>query len=50
MLFAARKKSWLHEISVIRLLIALFNSFKMIAGWFECLSMQTVSLFGFEHG
>ena len=36
-LFAASKISWLHEISVIRLLIALGGSFKIFDGWFECL-------------
>ena len=38
-LFAASKISWLHEISVIRLLIALGSSFKIFGGWFECLLM-----------
>ena len=38
-LFAASKISWLHEISVIRLLIALGSYFKIFGGWFECLLM-----------
>ena len=37
--FAASKISWLHEISVIRLLTALGSSFKIFGGWFECLLM-----------
>ena len=38
-LFAASKISWLHKISVIRLLIALGSSFKTFGGWFESLLM-----------
>ena len=38
-LFAASKISWLHEISVIHLLIALGRSFKIFGGKFECLLM-----------
>ena len=38
-LFPASKISWLHEISVIHLLIALGSSFKIFGGWFECLLM-----------
>ena len=38
-LFAASKISWLHETSVIHLLIALDRSFKIFGGWFECLLM-----------
>ena len=38
-IFAASKISWLHEISVIRLLTALGSSFKIFGGWFECLMM-----------
>ena len=37
--FAASKMSWLHEVSVIRLLIGLCSSFKIFGGWFECLLM-----------
>ena len=37
--FAASKKSWLHEISVIRLLIAYGSSLKIFGGWFEYLLM-----------
>ena len=36
-LFLASKISWIHEIFVIRLLIALGSSFKVFCGWFECL-------------
>ena len=36
-LFAESKIYWLHEISVIPLLIALGRSFKIFSGWFECL-------------
>ena len=36
-LFPASKISWIHEIFVIRLLIALGSSFKVFGGWFECL-------------
>ena len=38
-LFVASKISWLHEISVICLLIVLGNSFKIFSEWFECLLM-----------
>ena len=48
--FAASKISWLHEISVILLLTALGSSFKIFGGWFQCLLMQTVSLFRFRYG
>ena len=33
--FAASKISWLHEISIIRLLIAFGSSFKIFVGWFD---------------
>ena len=38
-LFPVSKISWLHEISVIHLLIALGSYFKIFGGWFECLLM-----------
>ena len=38
-LFAVSKISWLHEISAIRLLIALGSCFEILGGWFECLLM-----------
>ena len=34
-IFAVSKISWLHEISVICLLIALGSFFKIFGGWFE---------------
>ena len=47
--FAVSKMSWLHEISGIHLLLALGRSFEIFGGWFDCLLIQTVSLFGFRH-
>lgn len=48
--FEAPKISWLQEIFDIHLLIALGTSLKIFDEWFECLLMQTISLFSFEYG
>ena len=50
MVSTASKLLWLHKVSVIRLLIALGSSFKILDEWFECLLVYTVSLFGFRYG